>query len=315
MNWTEKYRPETIADMAGVSDLKRDAKGWEEKEYPAALLFSGGPGTGKTTAAIAIAKMMHGEHLSGNLIVTNASDDRGIGFIRDELKQLARTRSITGGRKVILLDEADGLTPAAQDALRQIIENTSKSTLFILTANHPEKLKPAIKSRCRHYKFGPVTPEEGGHFLFNIIEKELGWESLLPADILHQLVAVCNGDLRRAISILESLPNHDHQTLKDAVRSESSELSDASMALMAGDLSLVSVRLNGALERGDDRFSILHGLRRRIRDLLEDEDYFNFMLTWGEFMSMANEWPADDRSFFEYFVAKLAQKSNSFKNQ
>jgi hypothetical protein len=87
------------------------------------------------------------------------------------------------------------------------------------------------------------------------------------------------------------------------------------MALMAGDLSLVSVRLNGALERGDDRFSILHGLRRRIRDLLEDEDYFNFMLTWGEFMSMANEWPADDRSFFEYFVAKLAQKSNSFKNQ
>ena len=310
MNWTEKYRPDTIADMVGLADLKRDAYGWEENGYPPALLFSGPPGTGKTTAARAIAVEMSDGDLGGNYIITNASDDRGITFVREELKQMARVRSPTGDRKVILLDEADGLTPAAQDALRQVIETTGKSTLFILTANHPEKLKAAIKSRCVHYKFPPVDPKEGAARLRVV---------MAPAYIVskwrEELVAVCNGDLRQAICILESLPDYDEETFMIAGRGQGSELDDAAMALMAGDLSLVSVRINGALERGDDRFTILKGLRRRIRDLLEDEDYFVFMLVWGEFMRMSMEWPADDRSFFEYFVARLAAKSgSSFKN-
>lgn len=318
MNWTEKYRPDTMSEMVGLADLKRDAEGWKENGYPPAILFSGGPGTGKTTAARAIAMEMHGGELGGNYIITNASDDRGITFVREELKQMARVRSPTGDRKVILLDEADGLTPAAQDALRQVIETTGKSTLFILTVNRPDKLKPAIKSRCRHYKFGPVPPEEGGLFLHAILVKEAPTQWLEVCDKkekLEQLVSVCNGDLRKTITILESLPAYDEETIMGAVRGQGSELDDAAMALMAGDLSLVSVRINGALERGDDRFTILKGLRRRIRGLLEDEDYFAFMLVWGEFMRMTMEWPADDRSFFEYFVARLAaESSSSFKN-
>ncbi len=313
MNWTEKYRPSTMVEMAGLADLKRDAYGWKDNGYPPALLFSGPPGTGKTTAARAIAMEMHDGELGGNYIVTNASDDRGITFVREELKQMARVRSPTGDRKVILLDEADGLTPAAQDALRQVIETTGKSTLFILTANRPDKLKPAIKSRCRHYKFSPVTPEEGALFLNHITCDYV--PGGVPREQLESLVAVCNGDLRQAISILESLPNYDEETIIGAVRGQGSELDDAALALMAGDLSLVSVRINGALERGDDRFTILKGLRRRIRDLLEDEEYFAFMLVWGEFMRMSMEWPADDRSFYEYFVARLAAESgSSFKN-
>jgi DNA polymerase III delta prime subunit len=313
MNWTEKYRPNTMTEMVGLHDLKGDAEGWKENGYPPALLFSGPPGTGKTTAARAIAMEMHGGELGGNYIVTNASDDRGITFVREELKQMARVRSPTGDRKVILLDEADGLTPAAQDALRQVIETTGKSTLFILTANRPDKLKPAIKSRCLHYKFGPVSPEAGADFLHDITCDNIAGG--VPLKLLEPLVAVCNGDLRKAITILESLPAYDEETVMGAVRGQGSELDDAAMALMAGDLSLVSVRINGALERGDERFTILKGLRRRIRDLLEDEDYFVFMLVWGEFMRMTMEWPADDRSFFEYFVARLAAKSgSSFKN-
>jgi hypothetical protein len=77
----------------------------------------------------------------------------------------------------------------------------------------------------------------------------------------------------------------------------------------------VSVRINGAIERGEDRFSILKGLRYRIKGLLEDEDYFAFMLTWGKFMQMSMEWPSDDHSFFDYFVACLASESKlSFIN-
>ena len=187
MNWTEKYRQERIADMTGLEELKRDAAGWAEDGYPPALLFTGPPGTGKTTAGRAIAMEMHGDELDGHYIVTNASDDRGISFVRDELKQIARVKSPTGRRKVILLDEADGLTPTAQDALRQVIETTSTSTLFILTANREDKLKPAIKSRCRHYKFGLVDPEEGAVFLAHrILTAEIGdWE---PCIELEQLI-------------------------------------------------------------------------------------------------------------------------------
>jgi DNA polymerase III delta prime subunit len=314
MNWTEKYRPERIADMAGLHELKRDAVGWAEDGYPPALLFTGPPGTGKTTAARALAIQMHAHELLGHYIVTNASDDRGISFVRDELKQIARVKSPTGRRKVILLDEADGLTPAAQDALRQIIETTSTSTLFILTANREDKLKPAIKSRCRHYKFGPISPEEGTRYLTAMVAEEHP-EQYIDPHHLEQLVSVCNGDLRLAVTILESLTDYEHQTLMDAVRGQVSELDDAALALMGGDMSLVSVRINGAIERGEDRFTILKGLRRRIRSLLDDEDYFVFMRVWGEFMQMTMEWPADDRSFFEYFVAKLAHETDSsFKN-
>lgn len=313
VNWTEKYRPNTMSAMTGLKVLKADSASWySSQQYPPALLFSGPPGTGKTSAARAICIDMHGEDWPANYMVTNASDDRGISFVRQELKGVARVKSPTGKRKIILLDEADGLTPAAQDALRQVIETTSRSTLFILTANNPEKLKSAIVSRCRHYRFSPISPEEGGARLCTYIQKEGRPQEW--CEHTEEVISVCNGDMRRALSFLESL-SPEPDALLAALRIENFELDSASLALLAGDLSLVSVRINGALERGEDRFTILNGLRRRIRGMLEDDEYFKFMLTWGEFMQMTMEWPSDDQAFFEYFVATLASNTDSsFKN-
>jgi hypothetical protein len=90
-----------------------------------------------------------------------------------------------------------------------------------------------------------------------------------------------------------------------AVRSQESGLDEAALAYAEGDYSIVAVRINGALERGDNRYGILKGLQRRLRNLIEDEEYYRFMRVWGRFMQYSIEWPADDRAFFDYFLAEL----------
>lgn len=118
------------------------------------LFFHGEPGSGKTQMAHLIGHDWLGHSFGLNFHEFNASDDRGIDFIRGELKDLTKNANLVGNRKVILLDECDGLTRDAQDALRRIME-TGKAT-FILTANFPHKLIPALKDRCVSFEFkGP----------------------------------------------------------------------------------------------------------------------------------------------------------------
>ena len=158
--------PQSLEELAGQSKFVSDAKSWRKSgEYPNAILLYGPPGTGKTTASRVIAREMLGDFYDPiNFIITNASDDRGIDFIRNELKQWSAVKAVGASRRVIVLDEADGLTPAAQDAARQIIETNTDTTLFILTANDVSKIRPAIKSRCLAYNL-PLKEILGGRLL------------------------------------------------------------------------------------------------------------------------------------------------------
>ncbi len=302
MNLREKYRPNTISDLVGCEEFTDSAKVWTIESCPANLLFAGPPGTGKTSAAYALAKDMLGENFNPmNFIVTNASDDRGIDYIRS-LKRMSKQKGLGAERIIIFLDEADNFTAPAQKALRQIMEESYKTAIFILTANDVSAIHTAILDRCVKYQFKPIDPNDNQR-LAMIIEKESMPEEWI-ANLPH-LIKFTNGSLRQSIDILDSLPREGDALMK-SIKRDTAYLNKASLSLMGGEFPKVTAYLTQALESGQSRLGILKGLRYRAKPLMADENQWHtFMLTYGEFVILATQWPDDDLAFVEYFVAKL----------
>ncbi len=141
--WFQKYRPSTLDDMI-LSDENRKIIESYGKNIPN-LLFCGRPGTGKTTVAKIIVK----DILQCDYLYINASDENGIDTIREKVIGFAQTMSFSDGLKVVILDEADFLSKAGQAALRNVMEEYSNTTRFILTGNAIHKITTPIRSRCQ----------------------------------------------------------------------------------------------------------------------------------------------------------------------
>ncbi len=148
--WVEKYRPAKLDDIILDERTLNIVK--EFKNEIPNLLFVGNPGTGKTT----LARVIVNDILGCNYLYINASDESGIDTIRHNITNFAQTKSFDGGVKVVILDEADGLTPQAQAALRNTMETFAKYCRFILTANYKHKIIPALQSRCQALDIKPV---------------------------------------------------------------------------------------------------------------------------------------------------------------
>jgi DNA polymerase III delta prime subunit len=153
--WVEKYRPKTVAECILPDRIKKVFQEYVDSENIPNLMLTGSAGVGKTTVAKAMC-----EQLGVNHLFINSSEERGIDMLRTKIKGYASTISLTGGRKVIILDEADYLTPEAQAGLRGAIEEFSNNCSFIFTCNFKSRLINALHSRCSVIDFSLKAEEK-----------------------------------------------------------------------------------------------------------------------------------------------------------
>ena len=141
--WVEKYRPRTVAETILPDNIKATFQQFVDKNEIPNLMLPGGAGTGKTTIARALC-----EQVGADYIIINGSMNGGIDTLRNDIKNFASTVSFSGGRKIVILDEADYLTPQTQAALRNFMEEFSKNCGFILTCNFKNRIIAPLHSRC-----------------------------------------------------------------------------------------------------------------------------------------------------------------------
>lgn len=216
--WIEKYRPNSLNEVYGqdsiTSTLRNFIKNSSADNNAISLphmLFYGPPGTGKTSMVIALAKEIYGEdNFRKNILELNASDDRGIDVVRNQIKDFASTRQISFGAsnkknlkmfKLVILDEADAMTNIAQNALRRVIEKYTKNVRFVILANYSYKIIPALLSRCTRFRFQPLPVESS----YQRIKKIVTLESIKVEDkAILAILKIAKGDMRKSLNILQA---------------------------------------------------------------------------------------------------------------
>jgi len=174
MMWIEKYRPKTIDEIIGQDETKTRLKGFVESKSLPHLLFAGPPGTGKTSTVITLATEIFGEgNISGNLLELNASDDRGIDIIRNQISQFVNSKSLfNSGLKYVVLDEADYMTKNAQQALHNLLETVNENVRFCLICNYISKIELSLQSEFIHMRFNKLPEQNIIDFLNKIVKEE-----------------------------------------------------------------------------------------------------------------------------------------------
>ena len=200
--WVEEYRPKTIDDCILQSSLKTLFKSFIDKGELSNLLFSGTPGIGKPTVAKALC-----EELNCDWIMINGSEEGGIDVLRNKIKNFASTVSLSGGKKVVILDEADYLNPqSTQPALRGFIEEFHKNCRFILTCNFKNRIIEPLHSRFSNIEF-KINPKDKPKLASKLFERSIHILKENNVDyndkVLAQLVKKHFPDFRKVINELQ----------------------------------------------------------------------------------------------------------------
>jgi len=202
--WIEKYRPKSLDE---VLNQKETVEGIRALLKTAAtmphFLFAGPPGTGKSTVALCVARQLMGESFRSLVLELNASDERGIGVVRERIKGFSQIiQSTPSGVQfgLVILDECDEMTRDAQTALRRIMETSSRTCRFILICNYQSGIIEPIQSRCSVFRFRRLEKAEAVEYLSKICKSE-GVDA--DSRVVERIFEISEGDLRRAVNYLQ----------------------------------------------------------------------------------------------------------------
>jgi len=307
--WFEKYRPRSFEEVVDLEEVKARLREFVKAGNLPHLLFYGPPGTGKTTMALVLARELYGEYWRENTLELNASDERGIGVIRERVKEFARTAPVGKAPfKLVILDEADNMTSDAQQALRRIMEIYAQNTRFILLANYVSRIIDPIISRCAVFRFSPMPRHLMAERLREIARSE-GVE--LKDDAIDLIYEISEGDMRKAINLLQVAAAVSKVVDANAVASAAaavrpSDVLELFNLAMGGDLAkardklrelmyikgVAGIDLIRVFQRELIRMQLDDDVKAEVAELLSEVDY---RLTQG----------ADEEIQLMYFLTKL----------
>lgn len=313
--WIEKYRPKKLSDVVGQDSNTKKIESFVKHRQLPHLILAGPAGTGKTTTAICTAIELFGENWKENFLELNASNERGIDVIRENVKDFARIMPSNDlGFKIIFLDEADQLTPEAQAALRRTMEIYSSTTRFIFSCNYSSQIILPIQSRCVVMRFKPLKPEDMIRRI-NIISESEGFQ--MDQDSLEAITEISEGDLRKALNIL--------QTIKSSGELSASKIYEISgLANPKEFKSLISKAVGGLfedsremldtlmIENGLSGMDIIRGLHSAVRrEQISPKQKVQIIMALGEAEFRIVE-GSSDLIQLDALIAKLAYIGQEF---
>ena len=204
--WSEKYRPKKLKEVVDQKEIIKGISNLIKSPDIPHMLFAGPAGVGKTTTALCIAMELLGEEWRKNTLELNASDERGIKMVRERVKEFAASIKLADDRefgkpKIIILDEADEMTSEAQTALRRIIEDSARTTRFVIICNYLSQIIEPIQSRCVVFRFTRLPKEDVIDHLKMICEQQ---KVKYEEKALAQIYEATGGDLRHSINIMQA---------------------------------------------------------------------------------------------------------------
>ena len=204
--WSEKYRPKKLQEVVNQKEIIKGISNLIKSPDIPHMLFAGPAGVGKTTTALCIVMELLGDEWRKNTLELNASDERGIKMVRERVKEFAASIKLAGDKefgkpKIIILDEADEMTSEAQTALRRIIEDSARTTRFIIICNYLSQIIEPIQSRCVVFRFTRLPKEVVIDHLEMICKQQ---KVKYEEKALAQVYAATGGDLRHSINIIQA---------------------------------------------------------------------------------------------------------------
>ena len=307
--WTEKYRPDTLSEVVGQEEIIDRLSAFVEEESIPHMLYAGPAGTGKTTSAVALAKDLYGDQWNQNFMETNASDERGIDVVREKIKDFARTKPIEAEYKIIFLDEADALTPDAQQALRRTMEQFTENCRFILSCNYSSKIIDPIQSRCAVFRYNRLEEDDVKSYIQRIGESE-GFK--VSEGALEAVMRVSDGDLRRVTNVLQTASIQNSEIEEEDVYGVAASLRPEEITQVL-ELALNERFMDARdqlsdlmIERGLDGQDVIDSIHREVYDLeISEQAKLTIIDNLGEFEFRISEGGSPDIQI-EALLAKIA---------